>query len=285
MFRKFYGGIARVTKSRDSTLAFVLCSLVCATIVMFTSQAGAFIYTYSDALFTGSFQVSGTDVDPATGLKNPLAAGINQAYTLVGAWDPWSHTSALTVDSYSFTGQGYTFSMATDHPAPNSVVIQVNHAGQIVDWSWTIYDGAPWPDNTVAYLVLYGGPEYVGNSNPRPDQENLYILKPSYDPLRYTNTGTWSGSPDAPVRSLLLSGFQNYYNSVLDAYNATASGSSVSWLLKQQDFPESLDIDKDINITLKGGYDSTFVTNSGNYSTLQGITVSAGSLIVENVVL
>ena len=191
-------GIARVPKSRDSILTFVSCTLVCATVIMFTSQAGAYTYTYSDANFTGSFQVSGTDVG-TTGLidfnSNPL---INQDYTLVTVYNQWSNTAALTVGSYSITGLGYTFSMATDPiTVPNSVVVSVNSAGQIVDWNWTIYDGAPWPAGTQAELVLYGGPHYSV-----PNKENLYIEKPVYDPELYTNAGTWTGSPDASPSSV-----------------------------------------------------------------------------------
>ena len=135
-------GLAKVTKSRDSMLAFVLCSLVCATVVMFTSPAGAYTYTYSDAIFTGSFQVSGTGVDPIKGLvstnSNPL---INQSYPLARIGVAPSSTDPIKFNSYSFTGAGYTFSMASD-PAPyyGSINVTVNHAGQIVDWTFTSHD-------------------------------------------------------------------------------------------------------------------------------------------------
>jgi hypothetical protein len=218
-------GIDKVMKSRDSTFAGILCCIICATVLMFTSTAGAYTYTYTDGVFTGSFRVSGTAVDPNTGLINTDPnSEILLAYTLVdGNWGPWSNTSALTVDSYSFSGLGYTFSMAVDHPAPNSVGVYVNHQGQIVDWSWTIYDGA-WPNDTVAYLYLYGGPANVGNSNPRPDQENLYVFKPSPRVVRYTNTGTWTGRADNYAYYAGVNGGFGKLN--LDTGNYTPLGTS-----------------------------------------------------------
>ena len=224
-------GIARVTKSRDSMPAFALCALVCATIIMFTSPAGAYTYTYTDAAgnFSGSFHVTGTDVDPNTGLKNTLAAGINQAYTLVdGNYRPWSNTAALTVDSYSITGHGYTFSMATNPlTVPNSVGIYVNHSGQIVNWSWTIYDGAPWPSGTVAELQLYGGPANV-NGNPRLDHEWLTTF-PGGTVTYYASTGTWTGGADPG--SLLYASFPGYG---LWKWDGTA------WARLTSDMPESM---------------------------------------------
>ncbi len=212
-------GICRVTKSRDSMPAFALCALVCATVIMFTSQAGAYTYTYSDANFTGSFQVSGTDVGP-TGLIDNLAPGINQDYTLVTVYQPWSNTAALTVGSYSITGLGYTFSMATDPlTVPNSVVVSVNHAGQIVDWSWTIYDGAPWPAGTLAQLVLYGGPHYSPTN-----QENLYIEQP-YSPHNYTNPGTWTGSsPSSPSSKIGVFRNGQWYIDLVGTYTWSGCG-------------------------------------------------------------
>jgi hypothetical protein len=181
---------------------------------MFTSPAGAYIYTYTDTggNFTGSFHVVGTDVDPNTGLKNTLAPGINLAYTLVdGNYHPWSNTAALTVDSYSIMGHGYTFDMTTNpSTVPNSVVIQVNQSGQIVDWSWTIYDGGPWiSGGTIAELQLIGGPANI-SGNPRLDYEWLTTIQGGATRYPYASTGTWTGSPDPtpsvpePATMLLL---------------------------------------------------------------------------------
>jgi hypothetical protein len=97
-------------------------------------------------------------------------------------------------------------------------------------------------------------------------------------------SGVFLRANSSAMMSTLPSGVENYYNNFLDAYTAISSG-TVTWLLKKQDFPESLDIEKAIDVTLKGGYDGIFGTNSGNYSTVQGITIGAGSLIVENVVI
>jgi hypothetical protein len=89
-----------------------------------------------------------------------------------------------------------------------------------------------------------------------------------------------------PLPPVMQDGTQDYYKTLLAAYNAATPGSAVTWLLQQHDFPENLTIDKAIGINLKGGYDSSFGGNSGNYSTLHGtITVGLGTLAVENILV
>jgi len=49
------------------------------------------------------------------------------------------------------------------------------------------------------------------------------------------------------------------------------------------EFSETLSFGLDRTVTLKGGYDCDFVTNSGSYSTINGsLTISAGAVIIEN---
>lgn len=51
--------------------------------------------------------------------------------------------------------------------------------------------------------------------------------------VTYTSdSGLFLIANSSALMSVLPSGVQNYYNRVLDAYNATSSGSSVTWLLK-----------------------------------------------------
>jgi hypothetical protein len=71
-----------------------------------------------------------------------------------------------------------------------------------------------------------------------------------------------------------------HYTSIRDAYSSAATGDIIkAW---GTDFPEILLLDKGKAVTLKGGFDSTYTTNSG-FTTLHGtLTIGTGSCTIEN---
>ena len=76
---------------------------------------------------------------------------------------------------------------------------------------------------------------------------------------------------------------QSYHSSILSAYLAAGSGDTIR--MWGTDFTEDFTFGLGKPVTLKGGYDSSYSTNSG-YTTLNGIfTILNGSLTVENLVI
>jgi hypothetical protein len=70
-----------------------------------------------------------------------------------------------------------------------------------------------------------------------------------------------------------------------DAYNAMLDGSTATIFANSLNVSENLVFDRNIVVTLKGGYDSSFGTNSG-LTVLKGtLTITSGSVIMENIVI
>jgi hypothetical protein len=76
---------------------------------------------------------------------------------------------------------------------------------------------------------------------------------------------------------------QTYYSSILDAYTSAATGNIIkAW---GTDFTEILGLNSGKAVTLRGGFDSTYTTNSG-FTTLHGaLTIGTGSLIVDKLAI
>jgi alpha-tubulin suppressor-like RCC1 family protein len=93
----------------------------------------------------------------------------------------------------------------------------------------------------------------------------------------FTNTTT--GNP-GPVQ------LNNQYFALLqDAYSSLIANSSVVIFANALAVTEHLVFDRDIAVTLKGGYDSNFGANSG-LTILKGtLTITSGSVIMENIVI
>ncbi len=75
----------------------------------------------------------------------------------------------------------------------------------------------------------------------------------------------------------------SYYSTLQAAYNAVADGN----IIESQAivFTENLNINRSISVTLKGGYDTTFTSNSSNTTISGSLTISSGTLTVENLIV
>jgi hypothetical protein len=86
------------------------------------------------------------------------------------------------------------------------------------------------------------------------------------------------------VEPVQISGTSPAYYSTLGAAYAAASNGSIL-LSREYSFSENFNLNRNISVTLKGGYNSSYTSNSA-YTTLQGIlTIGNGSLTVENLVI
>ena len=74
-----------------------------------------------------------------------------------------------------------------------------------------------------------------------------------------------------------------YYSSINAAYlDISATSVIKAW---GTDFTENLELDKGKALTLRGGFDSTYTTNSG-FTTLHGaLTIGTGSVVVDKLAI
>jgi hypothetical protein len=86
-------------------------------------------------------------------------------------------------------------------------------------------------------------------------------------PVRY-------GDPGAPI---------NYDQIIQSAYDHCADGYIIE--VQALEFPSDVICDRNVSVTLKGGYDQGFNSNP-SYTTINGLLkISNGTVIVENIVI
>jgi hypothetical protein len=76
------------------------------------------------------------------------------------------------------------------------------------------------------------------------------------------------------------------YTSLQAAYNAAANGDVIK--CRAMTFVENLTVNRNITVTLDGGYDSTFTINVGGQTNIKGMlttTAGGGTLTIKNFVL
>lgn len=89
------------------------------------------------------------------------------------------------------------------------------------------------------------------------------------------------GSCGSPVR--ILGADPVYYFSIQDAYDESVNADIIQ--LQDVIFSEDIQIDRDVSITLQGGYDCTYYSNIGR-TTLEGsMTISNGTVTIERLVI
>ena len=74
-----------------------------------------------------------------------------------------------------------------------------------------------------------------------------------------------------------------FYWQTQTAYNAAVDGDVIR--LQEYTFNENLNLNRNISVTLKGGYDCSYTSNP-QFGTINGmLTISDGTVIVENLVI
>jgi hypothetical protein len=96
-----------------------------------------------------------------------------------------------------------------------------------------------------------------------------------------TVTATFTANPSCSVKH-----GSACYATLGDAYAAIPAGTSTVLLAQGVTFPESLVVNRDVTVTIQGGYDVDFVSRNGT-STLQGnVTINGtGTLIMESIAI
>lgn len=90
-------------------------------------------------------------------------------------------------------------------------------------------------------------------------------------------TFTWT--VQVPLVQVLL----NTYSSVLDAYLATADGSSLK--IKGIEFREDLVFDRPVAVTLQGGYDAAYLNTDGTSVIHGSIAIGQGTVTLDNITI
>ena len=91
---------------------------------------------------------------------------------------------------------------------------------------------------------------------------------------------TVSACANQPVR--IAGATPVYYTAVQTAYNAAAQDDVIE--AHALDFTESLNLAHNVQVTLKGGYGCDYALNPAQ-TTVQGLTVSDGTVTVENIIV
>ena len=75
----------------------------------------------------------------------------------------------------------------------------------------------------------------------------------------------------------------NYFPTLTAAYSAAQNGSSIQAMVFS--FTEDLNLNQDITVTLIGGYDKSFSTDSGDSMLTGSLTISQGVVTIKNLVI
>ena len=94
-------------------------------------------------------------------------------------------------------------------------------------------------------------------------------------------TATFSVMP--PLR--IISTGTNYFETLLSAYATAQDGKAITIDARALDLKEHLDFNRNVFVTLKGGYSVDFTSQTGA-TTIQGkLTIGKGSLVVDRVII
>lgn len=86
-----------------------------------------------------------------------------------------------------------------------------------------------------------------------------------------------------PLVRIVVGETISYFGLILDAYAAAANGNTIQ--VRDMDFTENLLFDKPISVTVKGGYGSNYLANSGTTKVHGKLTISRGTVTIEKLTI
>jgi YD repeat-containing protein len=202
-----------------------------------------------------------TQVDYGNGLTEQYtydAAGNRLTRVVANSINPVAYTL-----SFIKTGTGSGFVSIS----PGEIVCDTNYSAMFN--SNTMVTLRPWPAEYSIFAGWFGAGCAVGDC----------VLTMNGDtPI----TGTFTKDTDHSTQ-IDNSGTTSNYSTLQDAYdNAPNPGTVKAW---GTDFTEDLKASVNKNVTLTGGYDSGYSSNSSNTTLIGTLTVGSGSVVIENFII
>jgi hypothetical protein len=216
-------------------------------------------------------------------------SGTYKWHTFYGSCDANAIKLAIDANGNAYvTGYSYSgWNGPTGQPPLNAYsdnadifVLKLDSGGA---YKWHAFYGSPTIDdnayslalNGMGYLYLSGqswnwnGP---AGQSPLHAGGNIFVLKLSDD-------------SDHPGRIRIIRGDSaaNHYTTIQDAYDASVDADTIQ--VQTMDLTESLIFGSDISILFRGGYNPAFAVNSGMTKLNGSLTISDGTIVIENLII
>jgi len=105
------------------------------------------------------------------------------------------------------------------------------------------------------------------------DEEDVFVRGPLVE--------TGNECPSDPV----MLGTSSYFTSIQGAYNFISTGGADTISLYGGDFAEDLVFDRDVTVTMNGGYDCDYNQPPFSFSTIDSMIISNGTVTIANIVI
>ena len=237
--------------------------------------------------YQGTF--AGGDSDAFITILSSSGSTLTYSTYLGGSNVDWG--SAIAVD-----GSGNTYvtgsTRSTNFPTENPY--QGTNAGNIDAFITKLTSSG----SALSYSTYLGGSDLdYGTGIAVDGSGNAYVTGQTYStnfPTQNPYQGTYAGNADAFVTKLsdTISLYVSIsgdcgdktpcYDSIQDAIDAASTGAAI--LITQGNYTESIVLNESKSLTLQGGWDSTFTTQS-SYTTVSSMTISKGTIQADKIIL
>lgn len=161
----------------------------------------------------------------------------------------------------------------------DSFILKLNNVGI---YQWNTFYGAYPADYGNAIAMDDGGNVYVAGESKASWGYPLHDYGCGL--MQYTNPFVLRLAPTTcPDHAVMIGESTSYYTTIHDAYTANAIDKSI--LMQALEFNEDVDLDSNISVALRGGYECDFLSNPGRATIHGSLTVSSGTATIENVVI
>jgi hypothetical protein len=199
-----------------------------------------------------------------TNFKNTLMAGNGGANCFNGGTSYVTNSYGGNLDS----GNTCEFTDPSDYPNTDPLLGPLGNNGGYVE-TMALLTGSLAIDSG----ANSGYPSTDARRTPRPQDGNS-------DGVPVCDIGAFERCPHKPA-GMISPLFSFYYDSIGDAYAAVTGRTVIS--LQTYQFNENVNLSNDYSVTLNGGYDCDYGSNTGKFSILNGsLTVSQGTVTLAN---
>jgi hypothetical protein len=227
---------------------------------------------------------------------NYLFQVANGNYTLTPEKNGYVFSPAsrnVTVNGGNVPNQNFTATLSTINPPSNLTATAVSSSQINLSWTDNSTDEAGFKiERKTGAGGTYSQIDTVGANITTYPNTGLEASTTYYYRVRAYNAGgdsAYSNEASATTMSVpsgtvrIARAEPLYFSSLQEAYNAAVNGDLIQSQAIQ--FTENLTIYKNIIVTFDGGYDSNFISNTGNKTYVKGMittTVGGGTVTMKN---